>query len=148
MLSGGPASGKSTYGKLLAAREAFVVCSRDEVRRELRRKKPDATEDEIFLTFVLSILNELRQKRNVVADATFSNWERRKQLIAHVMLFDVSTVIELHHLQTPLDECKRRNAARPRRERVPEADVERLHREVTMSLFMHPPGCPVLQVSA
>lgn len=146
MLCGAPASGKTTYARRLAAKHGYVVCSRDVVRRELRAKNSDATEDEVFSEFVRQIIAELRQRRSVVADATFSNQDRRSELLAHVVANDLTPEVELHHLRVSLAECQRRNAARPEAERVPPGDVERLYQAVQSSLSMRPPRCPVVVV--
>ena len=128
ILSGVPASGKSTWAKRIEKENANCVrISRDEIRYTLLQED-DAyfdKENEVFQIFVKRIKENLEQGKIVLADATHLNRASRYKLIKNVRgKYEYSIVM---FLEKP-DVCLERNKNRVGRERVPDDAMESMIR--------------------
>ena len=110
ILSGIPASGKTTYGKILSQKHNAVLISYDDI--------PDAntTVDKMSVVYNrwISQIRELALTgKGVVCDNTNLTVKQRKKLFER--LKDIPCRKELCVMTTPLNECFERNKSRDNR---------------------------------
>lgn len=141
ILVGCPGSGKSTYAKKMMENcEAPIYISRDEIRFSMLHKNDNyfAKEKKVYNEFVHRIKQAFDDEdtyvSDVIADATHLNWTSRRKLLAALGMLngeynwvDVVPVI----IDTPIEECAKRNAKRFDRERVPENELKRMYQSMT-----------------
>lgn len=120
LLVGLPGSGKSTWLR----ERGIVAISSDEVRRVLSGSAEDQSINARVFDTVRYLL---RQRLEIGQDLTFidatnlTRWERAPYI---EMAKEFDAAVEAVLFDVPLDECKRRNAARDRV--VPDAAMEKL----------------------
>lgn len=134
IMSGIPASGKTTF--IAAAKdEADVELHRDDYRDVLRSYInteayfPVAAEAEwAYWAGVLISNIVLDPDHDIWIDQTTNNINSFRKLYSALAPFIRNTdQIIVHILDTPLDECKRRNALRSGNRRVPDSAIESMH---------------------
>lgn len=139
VLSGVPASGKSTWAKLKTEMEPNVVwVSRDKIRFDIMDSyegvecKYFTHEREVFdqytETIQLYIDSDYPQ---IIADATQINERSRKKLLSHLDLKDYEVRIIL--FLTDINICHNRNERRTGRERVPEQVIDNMYDSLMQS---------------
>lgn len=128
ILSGLPASGKTTYMDYLRKESDFVVVSPDTIRYEIFNTQFDKTvEPMVWFTANAMAKLILFQGFNVVIDATNTTVYRRKGWIelAKEMGAETNSV----YFNVPLEEVLKRNRERDPDEIVPDEAIERMDRE-------------------
>ena len=129
IMSGPSASGKSTYIRNNMA-EGCVWVSRDKIRFSMLEPGEDyfAHEDDVFDTFINTI-NQVLEDPNVhtiYIDATHLNKPSRYKTISRLnrqLIEELNCIC----LITSFETCKKRNANREGREKVPEDALERMY---------------------
>lgn len=126
LMSGCPASGKSTYIKTHGLNKNSKVVSRDKIRFSLLKDEEDyfAHEKQTFNLFVQQTQEYLDNDETtwVFADATFLTDKSRKKFLNRLNLTD-DIEIHLVIMDTSLYTCLDRNACRTGRERVPDEAI-------------------------
>jgi len=110
VLMGPPASGKTTYSRLLADEHGAVVVHVDEVRK--------TSGYTAFADAQSVVRSHLAAGRSVVLDATHLGLISRR--IARGLGRRLGASRELHVMKTAAEECVRRNQSRRGAERVPD----------------------------
>ena len=132
IMCGIPGSGKSTYLKNIP-RFGTVVISRDDIRLSLLKKDDDyfLYEPIVQTMFYEGIKKSLQLKLNVYADQTSITPTARK-----LLMYQIHTPCEFNAiwLDTPLEECLKRNGRRCGRKLVPENAI------INMSKNFIPPS--------
>ena len=120
LMSGVPASGKSTYARKLAASNGAVYISRDEIRFAILKDNEDyfSHEDEVFDLFIMNIQKTLDSGNDCIADATHLNIKSRLKTLNRLDLNDVRIVLIM--MDTPIYECLVRNSKRAGLTMVPQ----------------------------
>jgi len=137
LLSGIPASGKSTYIQS-HLKSGEKVISRDKVRFSLVKPEDKyfSKEKEVFNTFVQLIKESFDDENitTVYADATHINEGSRLKLINALKLFIEKNDISLGciYFDTSLETCLERNKEREGRSKVPEKDIENMYNRFTV----------------
>lgn len=137
ILCGCAGCGKTTWANtFIASREIYNIdihyVSRDEIRFTVLKDGEDyfAHENEVFNKFVSTIYATLVDGFDVIADATHLNKKSRAKLIRGIdMLGDVEYNIIYVSFNVPYEICKKRNAQRTGRTRVPETVLEQMYRQ-------------------
>jgi predicted kinase len=112
VMVGPPGSGKTTHVRQLF--EGFRVLSADVIREELTGETADQSkDDQVFGLLKRRLARALKEGRTVVVDNTNTAASSRAALYRIADSFGAT--VELHVMQTPRDECLRRNAARDRK---------------------------------
>ena len=113
LMCGVPGSGKSTYAKSML-QEGEVYISRDEIRFSMVAEDEPyfSKEDEVFETFVHTIVVNLRDGKTVYADATHLNAKSRLKLLNEIEMYLMPHEIEIICMKTPLELCLERNENR------------------------------------
>lgn len=121
ILVGLPASGKSTKAKELPGN----ILSSDTIRAELYgNEEEQGNPKEVFDTLYRRMETLLCLDESVIIDATNINrWERSRAIEIAKRFPRVRNIICIN-IDTPLEECKRRNQARERK--VPEFVYDRM----------------------
>lgn len=96
---GSPASGKTTLSKMISEERNVVRLSFDEMGY-LQHKE-----------LIRPIIDALKNTENVVVDAVFTRISQRKLILDATKDIDCKRI--LIYMDTPLEECLRRNAQRP-----------------------------------
>ena len=111
MLKGLPASGKSTYAKELEATGEWVRVNKDDIRKEFFPDYTFKNEKEVVYMEDAEIIAELRDGNNVVVDNTHFNPKHQVRL--EKIAKDAGAEFELLFIDTPFEECIKRNKKRP-----------------------------------
>lgn len=114
ILCGVPASGKTTKGTQLSKKNGAKLYSYDVVRRESKLK----SFDDICKVIYQKIHNDLMNGLNVVYDAPHTKLKHRKDILEAIS--DISCKKVLIVMNTPIEECIRRNACRDNSVCLPE----------------------------
>lgn len=124
VMSGLPASGKSTYAKLLAQEIDAVVLSSDAIRYELFGDETDQKHNQtVFQELYKRIKEYLRNDRNVIMDATNIGFKRRRAFLNE--LKNIDCIKNCIIMATPYSRCLYNNS---RRERVvPEYAIKKMY---------------------
>lgn len=117
-----PGSGKSTFSK---SRQNCVVVDLDGIRKELYGDEAIQGDGRMIISIAFNrIMVALTEGKDVIFDGTNVTVNRRKQLIKRFSTADHVAVF----VNTPVEECKRRNASRSRH--VPERVIDRYARQL------------------
>ena len=131
MMVGAPASGKSTFVKMMAHPEDVVV-SRDKIRFSLIAPGIPyfSHEKDVFNKFCNEINKGGEQGGIVWADATHITRGSRAKLYNRLdkTLFDR---IEIYVINTPLEDCLKNNAKRTGLAQVPESAIRDMYAKFT-----------------
>ena len=111
MLKGLPASGKSTYAKELEATGKWARVNKDDIRKEFFPDYTFKNEKEVVYMEDAEIIAELREGNNVVVDNTHFNPKHQVRL--EKIAKDEGAEFELLFIDTPFEECIKRNKKRP-----------------------------------
>ena len=142
ILSGVPASGKSTWAKLKVEMEPNVAwVSRDEIRFKIMKQyeifegvecEYFAHENEVFCEYVKTIQEHINQNcPQIIADATQINERSRKKLLNRLDLKDYEIRIIL--FLDDIDICKIRNEHRIGKEKVSEQVINNMYDSLMQS---------------
>ena len=126
---GVPGSGKSTFLNEIKGEDEIIV-SRDEIRFSLLKPGEDyfAHEHEVYIKFLRAITNNIREGRNVYADATHLNEKSRYTLLKQLYNrgcypYEINAI----YFNVPLKTCLERNRLREGTPAfVPEAQLEKM----------------------
>ena len=127
MMVGIPASGKSTFIKMMKHPEDAVV-SRDAIRFSLIAPGIPyfSKEDDVFRKFIQTVNKEMETHDIVWADATHISPGSRAKFYSRVdkTLFDR---LEVYVINTPLEDCLKNNAKRDGLAQVPEDAIRNMY---------------------
>lgn len=125
MMVGLPGSGKSTYAKKLSDKIQITIYSSDAIREELFGDENYQTDNnEVFETLHKRVKDRLKNKENVVYDATNISSKRRRAFLSE--LKNIPCYKKCIIMATPFDECCRRNNLRDRN--VPMEVIDRMYK--------------------
>ena len=131
MMVGIPASGKSTFVKMMARPEDAVV-SRDAIRFSLVAPGIPyfSKESDVFNKFCHDVNKSAETHDIVWADATHVTVGSRRKFYSRVdkTLFDR---LEVYVVTTPLEDCLKNNLNRNGRARVPEDAIRNMYEKFT-----------------
>ena len=140
LMSGIPASGKSTFAKQFAVDHNWKYISRDVVRFSMVSDKNHYfdREDEVWREYVNQIVMHLQNGDNVIADATHLNRRSRMKLINAVRPKVVPSEIDCFVVMTPFEECLKRNSQRIGMELVPDSAMYNMNRAFKVPTYDEP----------
>lgn len=126
VMCGIPAAGKSHYVKTHAKPEDLVV-SRDKIRQSFLTSGLSyfSKEPEVFAEFCNQINMGIHRYSTIWVDATHLNNKSRWKLLFNIDRFAFEKIVFIC-IETPVEECFRRNAARPDASRVPESALQNM----------------------
>lgn len=126
MMSGIPASGKTSFTKELADKENAVIMSSDAIRKEIygdENCQDDATR--VFKLMKHRSNDALREGKNVIFDATNLSARIRTHIIKQEIK---ANSYEIYYMATPYYICQYRNKSRERQ--VSNETMERMYKSV------------------
>lgn len=139
LLCGVPASGKSTYGKMLKdysekLEKRVSLISRDDIRFKildeynLDNSNYFAKEDEVFDAFVEEINKAIEQNHLTIVDATHINAASRNKILSKIDSDreHYPHSLSIIYFDTKPEVCNERNRARSWKYRVPESTMKRM----------------------
>ena len=130
MMVGLPASGKSTYAKLLAEEVDGLVLSSDAVRAEwYGSEEIQGDAGKIFREIEERCFNALKAGRNVIMDATNMNAKKRANFLKRMPACNKICVV----MAVPFDECLARDEVRSRS--VGPAVLEKMRKNFQMPYY-------------
>ena len=130
MMVGLPASGKSTYAKLLAEEVNGIIVSSDGIRAEwYGSEEIQGDAGKIFREVELRCKNALGAGRSVVMDATNMNAKKRANFLRQMPECHKVCVV----MAVPFDECIKRDEERPRH--VGPAVMEKMRKNFQMPYY-------------
>lgn len=129
LMMGIPGSGKSTWLKTHKS-DTDIIVSRDEIRFELLKDEEEyfSHEDEVWETFIHTIIFHLQHGRTVYADATHLNQASRAKVLQEVAMY--AEEIQCIWLNTLLETALSRNALREGRALVPTKVIRNMYRNM------------------
>lgn len=129
IMVGIPGSGKSYIANILAKEANGVVVSRDEIRFKYLKDGDDyfKYEKKVFKEYIDTIQSHLDKNETVIADATHIDVFSRKKLLESISFTSEDYIVPVV-IDTPFEVCKKRNAQRTGRKRVPDLALNRLRR--------------------
>lgn len=129
IMVGLPGSGKSYIANILAKETNGTVVSRDEIRFKYLKDGEDyfKHEKKVFREYVNTIQSHLDKNETVIADATHIDVFSRRKLLESISLTNEDYIVPVV-IDTPFEVCKKRNAQRTGRKRVPDLTLNRLRR--------------------
>ena len=110
-LVGLPGAEKSKYARKLHDETGAEVIASDRVRNELRFQNPDIKENEVFCFINNKIIDNLRDGKDCIFDATNTKSANRTRLLKHT-LRNVDCEKECIIVATPYNECIKNNYKR------------------------------------
>lgn len=141
LMIGTPGSGKTTFAKkYLMDGESVRYISRDEIRFSMLRANDNyfSKEKKVYDEFIAEIKEVIDDEdsfiTDLIVDATHLNWTSRRKLFAALGMLDggyewVNVIPVI--VNTPVEECVRRNNKRVGLERVPEDKLRQMDRSRT-----------------
>ncbi|MCC2380186.1 AAA family ATPase [Bacillus wiedmannii] len=132
-LVGLPASGKSSYAKMLQKQYRAAIVATDELRQTLFYSETKQGKTGILYRYAMERVREhLEDGRNVILDAT--NIERGFRVKALHRLHDIPNLEKrCYVVDTPYQECQKRNQERKRT--VEERILEKMYKKVEFPLM-------------
>ena len=130
ILSGSPASGKSTFIKKTFTGDNTKIISRDTIRFSMLNEGNSyfAKEKEVFREFINQIKTALNEVDNVVVDATHINERSRNKLLDAIGEYRLRNVlINCIWMDIPLEVALERNSKREGKAYVPEDAIKRMY---------------------
>src|SRR4051812_16169292 len=104
-------SGKSTFVKKLQTETNATVVSSDDIRLEVCGDMTDQSKNGLIFTKIIpERIKAGLEKGEVIYDAT--NYNRKNRRDVCILAKTLGATVVAHVLQTPFEECYRRNAAR------------------------------------
>lgn len=130
VMIGIPGSGKSTYAKQYLKDKYTIYVSRDEIRYGLLEEADEyfSKEKTVFDIFIQKIQDALNNGYNVIADATHTYIGARLKLFSALDIDTTKTEVIGIVMQTPLEECIKRNQLRTGRACVPVETVRQFYK--------------------
>lgn len=123
MISGIPASGKSTYAKQLES-EGYIVHSSDSIRKELYGSEEiQGNPHEVFKVLHERVKQSLAEGKDVVYDATNLQSNRRRGFLQELRKYNCYK--KCVFMAVPFEECIERNRKRERK--VPEHKMKEMY---------------------
>lgn len=135
LISGIPGSGKSTFLKKYATgKPSALIISRDKIRFSLLQDEDPYFKYESIVEnmFYTGITNALKLGYDVFADQSSISPQARKKLINRVAGY---TEINIVYVDTPIEECIRRDSKREGRAHVGEAVIRDMAKKFTKPNF-------------
>ena len=133
LLSGPPASGKSTWVRSRLTKGSEWI-SRDNVRFSIVKEDEEyfSHEDEVFDTFIAYINQSLKDPdiHTIYIDATHLNKRARHKVLSRIRKRNISE-LNCVCICVPQSGCQERNALREGRARVPAAAIENMFKSYT-----------------
>lgn len=124
MVIGLPGSGKSSYAEQKAFHDDCVICSSDEIRKEIFGDiNCQNRNEEVFQVLYDRVKENLRSGRNVIFDATNVGSRKRMGFLRELRNISCTKVAAI--IATPYETCLRNNWMRERR--VPNEVLERMY---------------------
>lgn len=124
MISGLPASGKSTYAEEISKKENAFIHSSDKLRIELYGDVNECSKnDELFIELHKRIKQDLINGKNVIYDATNISHKKRKAFLEY--LKKVNCTKHNYLVATPYEQCLNQNNLRERK--VPEYVIKKMY---------------------
>lgn len=120
VMCGIPGSGKTTYLKTLSQSHNTTLYNYDDLPGAFEIKKMH----EVYQKMVSYVVSDLKAGRDVVMEAMFTVKSRRRELLSSISGVACHKTILV--LNTPLDECLRRNATRTGNARMPDILIHSL----------------------
>lgn len=122
VMCGLPASGKSTWAEKISQLTGAEIVSSDQIRKELYGSEEiQGNPKEVFREFGRRIREAIDNGKSVIADSTGINVQERAATLCAGRNADRKICF---YINTPVEECKRRNAERERH--VPEFVYDRM----------------------
>lgn len=113
IMVGLPGSGKSTYAKEISNEIDAIICSSDEIRKELcNDENSQEKNDEVFKLLHKRIKDNLKNGKNVIYDATNIISKRRRAFLSE--LKNIPCIKKCVIMATPFKECCKMNDDRDR----------------------------------
>lgn len=111
MMCGLPASGKSTYAKILAKKENAVIHASDEIRKELFDDESVQTDNhKVFEVLHKRVKEDLKNGVSVIYDATNIAYKRRMAFLREIDRIDVEKIC--YFAATSYENCLRNDKLR------------------------------------
>lgn len=131
MMVGLPGSGKSQYAKSLNA----AVHSSDAIRSEILGDENDQTQQElVFKTLHDRVLQDLKEGKDAVYDATNINYKGRMNFLKEVKALHIPSLLNVCvFMAVPYEVCLERNSNRGRR--VPDSVIRRMYEKFDIPMF-------------
>ena len=107
---GVPGSGKSTYAKKKFKKA--VILSSDEIRKEIFNEETNESNNALVFNTLYNRAKEIIKTKDIVIDATSSNKHDRALGLQHFKDMKVKRIAVV--IDTPLEECLKRNRQRSR----------------------------------
>ncbi len=135
MLVGLPASGKSSFAKVLSKKENAIILSSDELRKELYGDINDKEHNvEIFEELHKRLKKNLLEGKNVIYDATNINSRRRKGFLSQLKGNKYKDVEKIcYYMNTSLIDCLNNNLARDGR--VPTEIISKMYKTLQIPMY-------------
>lgn len=124
MMTGIPASGKTSLAEQIAKSEGAEIVSSDNIRKELYgNENIQGDSNEVFKTVENRIINGLKNNKNMIYDATNINYKRRMAFLQKIRKLKIERIAIM--VATPYEQCLIRNSQRERQ--VPEEVIKRMY---------------------
>lgn len=136
-LRGIPASGKSTLAKEYVSK-GYKKVGKDELRRMINGYSLDNADEDMIHSIQYKIIKTFMAfGRNIIIDNTHTKksyiTDLTKDIVAINSTVDYDYEIEIVTLDTPLDECLKRNSKRTT-DKVPESVIKKMYNQLQSSL--------------
>lgn len=137
ILRGVPGSGKSTLAKEYVSK-GYKKVGKDELRRMINGYSLDNADEDMIHSIQYKIIKTFMAfGRNIIIDNTHTKksyiTDLTKDIVAINSTVDYDYEIEIVTLDTPLDECLKRNSKRTT-DKVPESVIKKMYNQLQSSL--------------
>lgn len=132
IMCGIPGCGKTWYATHNMIKDNVTYVSRDTIRYNMLNAEDDyfSKENLVYAVFVKDIRDNLKNGKDVIADATHLNWNSRRKLLnslGDVSAYNIVPVV----VGTDLDTALARNERREGRAHVGRSVIRRMHAQFT-----------------